>query len=147
MAHGKFEFIGKGSQYLWLLIWTTVLTILTVGIFGPWAIAAQIRWLVSHIKIDGKQLCFKGSGGGYFANWLLMMFLTIITLGIYLPWGIVRLVRWIVSNTYFADPGDVEYLVDIKEAKKNNVLYCLHCGAQLLPDTLFCEQCGTKVEK
>ncbi|MCJ7507438.1 MAG: DUF898 family protein [candidate division Zixibacteria bacterium] len=114
MAYGKFEFRGTGGGYLWLFIWTTLLTLITLGIFAPWAAAVVLRWICANTYIDGKQLCFKGSGGGFFANWLLILILLIITLGIYSPWGTVSLYRWIASNTYFADPGDVEYLVDAK---------------------------------
>lgn len=151
MAHGKFEFSGTGLGYLWLCIWTTLLTILTLGIFLPWAVAAQLRWITAHTKIDGKQLCFKGSGAGYFVHWLLTWILTIITLGIYYPWGIVRYIRWIVGNTYFADPGDVEYLVDvkgdIKKIEKEKEIFCPYCGHKLPSDDLFCEQCGSKVQR
>jgi uncharacterized membrane protein YjgN (DUF898 family)/DNA-directed RNA polymerase subunit RPC12/RpoP len=151
MAHGKFEFRGTGLGFLWLFIWTFLLTIFTLGIFAPWAVAAQMRWITAHTKIDGEQLCFKGSGIGYFINGLLIAILTIITLGIYLPWGIVRYIRWIVHNTYFADPGDVEYLVDvkrdIKEIEKEKELFCPNCGIKLPSDAIFCEQCGMKVGK
>ena len=32
-----FVFVGSGLGYLWLLIWTTVVSIITVGLFFPWA--------------------------------------------------------------------------------------------------------------
>lgn len=151
MAHGNFEFRGKGLGFLWLFIWTSILTILTLGIFTPWAATEQIRWITARTEVDGKQLCFKGSGIGFIANWLLIEILTIITLGIYLPWGIVRYIRWIVENTYFADPGDVEYLVeakkDIKKIEKEKKEFCPDCGAELPPDGLFCDQCGRKIER
>ncbi len=115
MAHGKFEFKGKGLGYLWLFIWTNILTVITFGLFYPWAITAKYRWKTAHTFIDGKQLCFKGTGGGLFANWLLILILSIITLGIYIPWGYVRIQKWIVGNTYYADTGDVEYMVDVKK--------------------------------
>ncbi len=145
MAHGKFEFRGKGLGYLWLFIWTSILTLITFGIFFPWAVTATLRWTVAHTYIDGKQLCFKGSGVGFVANWLLIILLTILTIGIYLPWGLVRLQRWIVNNTYFADPGDIEYYVDVKKAEVPQ--YCPSCGSKLPSDAIFCEQCGRKVER
>lgn len=117
MAHGRFEFKGSGLGYLWLFIWTTFLTLITFGLFFPWTVSATQRWISAHTRIDGKQLCFKGSGVGFFANWLLIIILSILTLGIYTPWGIVRLLRWVIGNTYFADPGDIEYLVDSKKTE------------------------------
>lgn len=35
-----FEFDGSGFGYLWLCIWTTVLTVITCGLFFPWAYSA-----------------------------------------------------------------------------------------------------------
>ncbi len=87
MAHGEFRFHGKGLSFWWLHIWTTVLTIITLGLYWPWAYTAQMRWSASHTAIDGKQLTFKGSGGGFFGNYLLITILTIVTLGIYAPWA------------------------------------------------------------
>lgn len=108
MAHGNFEFSGTGIGCLWLLIWTTVLTTLTFGLFFPWSASAIMRWATKNVTIDGKQLCFKGTGVGYFGNWLLILIFTVITLGIYIPWGICRINKWAINNTYYADAGDVE---------------------------------------
>lgn len=143
MPYGKFEFKGKGGGLFWLFIWTNFLTLITLGIFGPWALVAQLKWITANIFIDGKRLCFKGTGGGYIANWLLIMLVSIITIGIYIPWGIVRIYRWILSNTYFADSGDIEYLVDTKEVEK--IEYCTNCGVKLPSNATFCDQCGGKV--
>ena len=116
-----------------------------MGIFFPWAITATQRWMAANTRINGKQLCFKGSGAGFFANWLLLLILTLLTLGIYAPWGVVRIIRWIVGNTYFADSGDVEYLVDSKKVETSD--HCSKCGNKISPDTLFCEQCGNKIRQ
>ena len=109
MAHGKFEFKGTGGSYLWLYIWTAVLTIITAGIFSPWAYSAQQRWISKNTWIDDKQLVFKGTDAGIFGTFLLSILLTLITAGIYAPWGYARLKRWQTNNLYFADPGDVEH--------------------------------------
>lgn len=42
-----FEFDGSGFGYLWLCIWTTVLTVITCGLFFPWAYSAQQRWIAA----------------------------------------------------------------------------------------------------
>lgn len=108
MAYGNFQFKGKGGGYFWLMIWTSVLTIITVGIAYPWMMCAIERWKASHTYIDDKQLVFKGSGAGFFGTWLLIILLTIITFGIYAPWGACRLLRWKTNNLFFASAGDVE---------------------------------------
>jgi len=108
MAHGKFEFRGKGLSYLWLAIWTGLLTVLTLGLLWPVAYASQQRWVARNTYVDGKQLVFLGSGLGIFATWLKIMLLSVITLGIYAPWGWCAVKRWQVNNLHFADAGDVE---------------------------------------
>lgn len=108
MAHGKFEFKGKGLSYLWLSIWTGLLTMITLGLLWPVAYAAQQRWIATNTLIDDKQLVFKGSGLGIFVVWLKIVLFSILTLGIYAPWGWCNIKRWQVNNLYFADPGDIE---------------------------------------
>lgn len=108
MAHGKFEFVGTGIGYLGIALLSFILTVVTLGLYGPWAYCAKQRWKTERTLIDGKRLTFKGTGVGVFGTFLLIIFLSIITLGIYIPWGVCRLERWRIHNTYFADAGDVE---------------------------------------
>lgn len=108
MAHGRFEFKGKGLSYLWLGVWTAILTLITLGLLWPVAYAAQQKWIARNTYIDGKQLVFLGSGLGVFTVWLKILFLTLITVGIYAPWGWCAIKRWQVNNLHFADAGDVE---------------------------------------
>lgn len=74
MSEGNFEFNGSGLSYLWLVLWTGILTLITAGLAYPWAMAAKERWHAKNSKIDGKKLVFKGTGMGFFGNWLLIMF-------------------------------------------------------------------------
>ena len=97
-----FEFRGSGFGYIWLLVWTTVVSILTFGLFFPWAYSAQQRWIASNTYINGRQLVFNGSGLGFLGTWLLIMILSAITLGLYIPWAYCRMKRWEVENTTFA---------------------------------------------
>ena len=96
-----FEFDGSGFGYLWLCIWTTVLTVITCGLFFPWAYSAQQRWICSNTYVNGRQLRFEGTGFGFFFQWLLIMVLTTITFGIYIPWGFcVRVLFYCKSMAY-----------------------------------------------
>jgi uncharacterized membrane protein YjgN (DUF898 family) len=97
-----FEFRGSGFGYIWLLVWTTVVSVLTFGLFFPWAYSAQQRWIASNTYINGRQLVFNGSGLGFLGTWLLIMILSAITLGLYIPWAYCRMKRWEVENTTFA---------------------------------------------
>ncbi|MFZ1746742.1 MAG: DUF898 family protein [Nitrospirales bacterium] len=103
MNHQRFDFRGTGFSCLWLFIWTWVLTVITFGLFFPWAYSAQQRWISEHTFIGNRQLVFQGTGLGFFGTWLLIMVLTIITFGLYMPWGFCRLKRWQTNNLAFAD--------------------------------------------
>ena len=103
MTVGNFEFKGNGLSFLWLLIWTTVVTAITWGLFFPWAYSAQMRWIASNTFVTGKKLVFKGSGLGFFGTYLLIIILTIITVGIYTPWGVCRFIKWTTENMDFAE--------------------------------------------
>ncbi len=94
-----FEFRGSGLGYIWLMVWTILLSILTGGLFFPWAYSAQLRWISSNTYLHGRPLKFVGTGLGFFFQWLLILVLTFITLGIYAPWGYCRLKRWELENT------------------------------------------------
>jgi len=110
MAKGNFEFKGGGGSYFILVLWTSILTAITLGLYYPWALSAIERWKAKNTYIDNQQLVFKGSGGGIFGTYLLIIILSIITLGIYIPWGACRIQRWKTNNLYFADIGDNEYM-------------------------------------
>jgi uncharacterized membrane protein YjgN (DUF898 family) len=99
----KFVFNGSGVGYIWLLLWTSILSIITLGLFFPWAYSAQQRWITSNTVIGGRQLAFTGTGLGLLGVWLIIMILSFITLGIYIPWGYCKLKRWETENTVFAD--------------------------------------------
>ena len=108
MASGTFEFRGTGLSFFWLMVWTYVLTVITFGLFWPWAYTAQQKWIAENSFIDGKQLVFKGTGLGFFGTWLVIMIFIIITFGIYTPWAFCRIKRWQFNNLFFADAGDLE---------------------------------------
>lgn len=99
MSRGVFEFRGSGFGYIWLLLWTVLLTLITGGLFFPWAYAAQQRWIAANTYLNGQPLQFVGTGIGFFFQWLLILALSFITVGLYAPWGYCRLKRWEVDNT------------------------------------------------
>jgi uncharacterized membrane protein YjgN (DUF898 family) len=79
-----------------------LLTVITLGIGAPWAVAYRQRWLISHTKIKGKRLTFDGTGGQLFGNYIKWRLLSLITLGIYgaffLP---IRMQQWVAKHTSF----------------------------------------------
>ena len=114
--------------------------------------------IVENTFIDNKQLTFRGTGMGFFGNWLLIIILSVITLGIYIPWGFCRMRRWLVENLYFAEDADIEKGVpcraSTRKSEKDKVIpakkavdafYCTQCGTKNESSSKFCIECGSKI--
>lgn len=110
-----FEFKGSGLGYLWLLVWTTIASTITFGLFFPWAYSAQQRWICSNTYCEGRQMKFIGSGMGFFIQWVIIVILTMITFGIYIPWGYTKFKRWETANTVFAGELIIEEINTTKD--------------------------------
>jgi uncharacterized membrane protein YjgN (DUF898 family) len=102
MTNKAFDFRGTGFGYLWLLVWTTFISIITIGLFFPWGYSAQQRWKASNTYINGQQLVFNGTGVGFLGHWVSIVILSMITFGIYIPWAACQIERWKVENMDFA---------------------------------------------
>ncbi len=73
----------------------------TCGIATPWAVVYMYKFILSHVKIDGRRLSFTGTGASLFGNWIVWMLLTVVTCGIYSFWVAPKMYNWIASNTHF----------------------------------------------
>ncbi len=91
-----------GGIFLILLVRlvSLLLTIITCGIYSPWAFASITRYQMEHTQYAGMRLGFKGTGGGYFLTWLKTVLLSLITCGLY-AFIKAPVLCWIAENTYF----------------------------------------------
>ena len=100
MPKGNCEFNGSGREYLGLfVIHLFLLSMLTLGIYSPWAWVRLFKLRASHTLINGKEVIFNGTGSNLFIICLVNILLTIITLGIYSPWAVCRISKWKARNT------------------------------------------------
>ena len=100
MRKGNCEFKGSGSQYFATVFIHLFLTsIITLGIYLPWAWVKLLRLKADHTAINGKKVNFSGTGSQLFMLLLVNGFLTLITLGIYGPWALCNLFNWLAKNT------------------------------------------------
>lgn len=77
-----------------------LLTLITCGIYSPWAFAKITRYQMEHTQYAGMRLGFKGTGGSYFLTWLKTVLLSLITCGLY-AFIKAPFLCWIAENTYF----------------------------------------------
>lgn len=94
----RFEGTGGGLIVRWLGYW--LLLLITFGLAFPWVAVSMIRWTIENLRIDGvNQIQFKGSGGGFFIQWLGYVVLATITFGLATPWLLVAFIRWMTDNS------------------------------------------------
>jgi uncharacterized membrane protein YjgN (DUF898 family)/Tfp pilus assembly protein PilF len=100
MAKGNCQFEGKGGQYFSAVIFHLGLfSIVTLGLYLPWALVRLFKLKASHAMIHGKKTTFSGTGGEFFVRLLLNGLLTFITLGFYGPWAFCNIYRWKSDHT------------------------------------------------
>lgn len=96
-------FDGKLAQYVGYRILGFLVTVLTFGIFYPWAFCMTYRWETKHTVINGRRLYFDGSAVQLFGLWIKWFLLCIITLGIYSFWVFISFKKWKCKHTYFSN--------------------------------------------
>ena len=96
------QFDGRGLDLLGLLIVVSLLSMITLGIYGFWGQVRIMRWLVNHFRLYGRRLDFTGTGLDFLGIVLLNWLLCAITLGIYTPWAFVNLTQWYQGQIVYA---------------------------------------------
>jgi uncharacterized membrane protein YjgN (DUF898 family) len=56
------DFNGKALDYLLIILKTTALTLVTLGLYYPWARAERLRFLMNHTKLGPHAFSFNGNG-------------------------------------------------------------------------------------
>lgn len=68
----SFVFTGKGGEYFLICLVNFLLTIITLGIYGPWALIKCRRYIYQHVTLKGQPFSYKGTGGAIFVSMLLI---------------------------------------------------------------------------
>jgi uncharacterized membrane protein YjgN (DUF898 family) len=94
----RFGYTGNRSELFLLFIGGLFLTIITLGIYGPWFYMKLRRYIIENIKMGDAQFSYSGKGGDFFVLNLSGYILTIFTLGIYFFWWQRDLFRFFINN-------------------------------------------------
>ncbi len=104
MAKGNCEFNGTGGQFfVTVVIHLFLISMITFGIYSPWAWVRVFKLKATHTLIDGKKVSFTGKGLRLFLLVLVQGILTVVTLGLYGPWAICRFLHWKAEHTLVGD--------------------------------------------
>lgn len=102
---GKFKFTGEGGKLFCLIFVQGLLTTITLGIYGAWALKNILAYLADNTTLDGKKFQFTGDGGDIFSLFVIQYLLTGITGGIYGPWAALKIRRYFAEKlTYDGKP-------------------------------------------
>jgi uncharacterized membrane protein YjgN (DUF898 family) len=74
----RIEFSGSGSEYFRIWIVNLLLTVLTLGLYYPWAKVRKLKYLYSNTHIAGHALDFHGSPKQMLRGFLLMAALFLV---------------------------------------------------------------------
>ena len=66
----KLEFAGKGGTYFSVVIVNWLLTVVTLGLYYPWAKEKQLKYLYSHAKLNNDSFSFNGTGKEMFIGFI-----------------------------------------------------------------------------
>jgi uncharacterized membrane protein YjgN (DUF898 family) len=89
----RLNFDGNGSEYFGVIIINWLLTILTLGIYYPWAKAKQLRFIYGSVALNDDRFAFLGTGKEMFKGFIKAILL----------FGILFLLLFLLS--YFKLPA------------------------------------------
>ncbi len=82
----RFSFHGEGTAFLSLMVRGTLLTIVTLGFYGPYFANQTRAFFVEHARFGSEPFMYDGEPGPLFKQYVKAMLLTLPTLGLYWAW-------------------------------------------------------------
>lgn len=94
----RFGYRGDRKEFSMSFFKWILLTLITLGIYGPWMSINIRKYILSNVKFGDIEFDYNGDGGDYFVLNLKGYFLTIFTLGIYAFWWQKDLFNYYIDN-------------------------------------------------
>jgi uncharacterized membrane protein YjgN (DUF898 family) len=76
-----FSFHGRGSSFFALVLKNMLLTLVTLGIYAPWAKTERRRYLWQNIEIAGHRLLYHGTGRELFIGYVKVVLGYVVFIG------------------------------------------------------------------
>ncbi|MFH0977503.1 MAG: YjgN family protein [Spirochaetota bacterium] len=99
----RFKFSGTAKEFFFLYIKGVLLSIVTLGFYGPWFRCNIYKYFAEHSQYGNQRFSYSGKGIELFKIYLKGILLSIITLGIYFFWFSAELTRYYWDNMSFQD--------------------------------------------
>ena len=75
------NFHGKGGEYFSIVIVNWLLTVITIGLYYPWAKARQLQYLYGATELEGDRFTFHGTGKEMFKGFIKAILIFAIIYG------------------------------------------------------------------
>lgn len=95
---GQFKFTGEGGKLFCLFFVQGLLTVITFGIYSPWAMKNILAYLADNLTLDGKKFKFSGDGGDMFSLFIVQGILISITCGLYTPVAELKIRKYMLEK-------------------------------------------------
>lgn len=113
----QLEFNGKGSEFFSVIIVNWLLTILTLGLYYPWAKARKLQFLYGETSLNGDSFSFHGTGKEMFKGFIKALLIIAFLYGLFFlllylksPFlGMIILYLGILALLPFAIHGSYRY--------------------------------------
>lgn len=95
----RFSFHGRLRPFLGMMLKGTLLTILTLGLYGPFFANQRRAFLVNNARFGSEPFAYDADGKELFGQYVKAFLLTIPTLGLYWAWYAAFQHRYFWGNT------------------------------------------------
>src|SRR5687767_2740216 len=76
-------YYGKGSEYFKIQIVNTILSILTLGLYYPWAKEKSLKYLYSKSTFEDTPFVFSGTGKEMFKGFVKALIILVVLYGVF----------------------------------------------------------------
>lgn len=124
-----FIFHGRAWPFFIICLVNLVLTIITFGIYLPWAFVKTRRYIYKNMELNGVRFNYHATGGAFLVSWLLVglifIVLTVVCESINLLFGFLPvLLLWVLMPLMMAKGLRYQAMM----TRLNNVRFGFKCG-------------------
>ena len=98
----RLQFSGKGSEYFSIMIVNWLLTLVTLGIYYPWARAKRLKYVFGQTSLNDERFNFSGTGKEMFRGFIKVILVYIAIIAIFLLLGRGLFAMLFVYLAFFA---------------------------------------------
>lgn len=82
--HYRLTFFGKGSEYFTIMIVNWLLTLVTLGLYYPWARAKKLQYIFGNTALNNERFHFSGTGQEMFRGFIKVILFYLGIVGLYI---------------------------------------------------------------